>query len=290
MSYSERQHDQARSAVPSLGMGDVCRLGQAMKMRVFTDEERARTIAYYTETSAENFSLAVLSNELGRTRQFICRKAKELGLTNASRPNSAEHRSKSKTDWTKHQHPRGATGLKHTDDAKARMAAASRLAWVTAKTFGVGLMSEDHQQRRSDAMSAMRASQPAQNTYSRAKGGRRPDIGDMYFRSAWEANYARYLKWLQARGDIDRWEYEPETFWFLSIKRGVRSYKPDFRVWEKGGSYLVEIKGWMDPKSKTKLKRMKKYYPHERVDVVGPKQYADLKAKLSRIIPSWEAA
>ena len=61
------------------------------------------------------------------------------------------------------------------------------------------------------------------------------------------------------QGEILKWEYEPETFWFEKIKRGVRTYTPDFKVTEKDGSIIFhEVKGYMDARSKTKLKRMKK--------------------------------
>ena len=65
------------------------------------------------------------------------------------------------------------------------------------------------------------------------------------------------------------WEHEPSTFWFENIKRGVRSYLPDFRVWNVDGThYWVEVKGYMDSKSKTKIKRFKKYYPNEPIYIV----------------------
>lgn len=122
-----------------------------------------------------------------------------------------------------------------------------------------------------------------------SKAGYREDLGNIYFRSAWEANYARYLNWLIEKGQINRWEYESDTFWFDKIKRGVRSYKPDFKVWDRPESdpYYVEVKGWMDAKSKTKLKRMTKYHPDVRVDLFGAKEYRALK-KWSNLIPGWE--
>ena len=121
------------------------------------------------------------------------------------------------------------------------------------------------------------------------KAGKRADLGDKRYRSAWEANYARYLNWLKATGNIHHWEFEPDTFWFMQIKRGVRSYLPDFKVWESPTAtpYYVEVKGWWDPKSLTKLKRMKKYYPDIRVDIVSRKEYNAIK-RWSRLIPNWE--
>lgn len=135
-----------------------------------------------------------------------------------------------------------------------------------------------------------------------AKGvmaGHRPDIRDckdkqnpkgLYLRSQWEANYARYLMWLMDRGDIARWEFEPDTFWFEEIRRGTRSYLPDFKIWKTLDSepYYVEVKGRWDAKSLTKMKRMAKYYPAIRIEVVDGPVYRKLKEGLSSVIPNWE--
>src|SRR5690348_13804250 len=100
------------------------------------------------------------------------------------------------------------------------------------------------------------------NAYSRAKRGRRADLEDRFFRSAWEANYARYLNFLKDSHEITDWEYEPETFIFHGVTRNPLSYLPDFKVIENDGSVVYhEIKGWMDSKSKSKLRRMAKFYP-----------------------------
>jgi hypothetical protein len=97
------------------------------------------------------------------------------------------------------------------------------------------------------------------------------EIGDkrIYLRSSWEVSYAQHLEALKTQGYIMDWRYEPKTFWFESIKRGVRSYKPDFQVIRPGGDhYWVEIKGHMDSKSLTKIKRFRKYYPDEELIVI----------------------
>lgn len=126
--------------------------------------------------------------------------------------------------------------------------------------------------------------------YANIRQGRRPDLGNQFFRSAWEANFARYLNFLIDNDDIAKWEYEPDTFWFEAIKRGVRSYKPDFKVWDSEDSkpYYYEVKGWMDAKSKTKLKRMAKYHPSIKIIVIGRKEYSSIQKNLSKIIPNWE--
>ena len=110
-----------------------------------------------------------------------------------------------------------------------------------------------------------------------------------YYRSKWEANFARYLQFLKNKGQIKSWQHEPETFWFEKIKRGCRSYLPDFKVVENSGKVVYyEIKGWMDAKSKTKLKRMAKYYPDINLVLIQKKQYQELNFKLSRLISGWE--
>ncbi len=123
----------------------------------------------------------------------------------------------------------------------------------------------------------------------RSRGGTRDDLG-FYVRSSWEANYARYLIWLEKTGNILRWAYEPKEFEFTKIKRGTRTYLPDFAIWEHDNEdpdYYVEVKGWMDAKSKTKLKRMAKYYPEIEVRIVGEKEYKAI-AKWKSLIPNWE--
>lgn len=119
--------------------------------------------------------------------------------------------------------------------------------------------------------------------------GKRDDLGGLYVRSKWEANYARYLNWLIEQGEIDRWEYEPETFWF-PIKRGVRHYTPDFKVWSNGEYEWHEVKGYMDKKSKTKLNRFRIYHPGEndRLRLVQKAEMKDIRDSVGMLIPEWE--
>lgn len=118
-------------------------------------------------------------------------------------------------------------------------------------------------------------------------GGIRPDLG-FYVRSRWEANWARYLTWLQEQGQILRWEYEPCEFEFVSIKRGNRFYKPDFRITNLDGSIEYhEIKGFMDATSATKLKRMGKYFPEVVVILVDKEAYRAVAREMKRL-PHWE--
>lgn len=111
---------------------------------------------------------------------------------------------------------------------------------------------------------------PTARIFSAAAGWRIIDGRKIYFRSRWEYVYAVYLQWQKDEKIITDWQYEPETFWFENIKRGVRSYKPDFAVYLPSAErYWVEVKGFMDARSKTKLARFKRYYPQEKLIVIG---------------------
>lgn len=131
--------------------------------------------------------------------------------------------------------------------------------------------------------------QNATSSAARGRGGKRADLGNSYFRSAWEANYARYLNWLIGLGEIQKWEYEVETFEFTTIKRGSRFYTPDFRVTTKSGSVEYhEVKGWMDKKSQTKLNRMAKHYPDKTIVLVDKDVYTGIAQSVKALIPEWE--
>ena len=98
-------------------------------------------------------------------------------------------------------------------------------------------------------------------------------VGDkdpIYFRSSWEYYYAIFLEKLKQEGKIVNWKHEPKCFWFEGIKRGVRSYLPDFCVLHLNGTEeWAEVKGYYDSKSQTKMKRMAKYYPQIKIRLVG---------------------
>lgn len=111
----------------------------------------------------------------------------------------------------------------------------------------------------------------------------------IYARSKWEANYAYYLQWQKEKGYIKDWEHEPATFWFEGIKRGTNNYKPDFRVLLSDGShYWVEVKGYMDAKSNTKINRFNRYYPDESLRVIDSKWFKKNNEKMRIVVKGWE--
>ena len=137
-------------------------------------------------------------------------------------------------------------------------------------------------------------------TTQRTKAYRRPDLGNRYVRSAWEANIARYLNWLiaQKQDGIVSWEYECDE-WEFPIKRGSRFYKCDFKVTMSDSVQYWEVKGHMDATSRTRLKRMKKYYPGIDIIVIAnwtPDErfpyrvisYRDIAQAMKPLIDGWE--
>ena len=105
-----------------------------------------------------------------------------------------------------------------------------------------------------------------------AKGGYREDL-DIYVRSRMEANILRYYKFIKVK-----YVYEPREFEFFKIKRGSRFYKPDIYLSEQ--DKLIEIKGFFTASDKTKIRRLKKYYPEEfdKLEFIIPDKYSRSKA------------
>ena len=142
---------------------------------------------------------------------------------------------------------------------------------------------------RSCAKISIHRNGPKNTGINRGKGGKRVDLDNKYFRSSWEANYARYLNFLINHKAIQKWEYEPDTFEFGNIKRGVRFYTPDFKVYNNDGTVTYhEVKGWMDNKSKTRMKRMNKYYPNIKVIILDKKWFRDNAKKIAPLVENWE--
>lgn len=284
--------------------GRITRLG--ISKRVFWTEEEEDTLryAYLNSDTCEDLDIKSLAALLGRSEDAISQKAGELGVSNirrkvkretkarkpkfATKEELSAYQSQLRKDWHKNNdHPRGMAGKRHSEETKAILAKKSA-------AFNASLTDE---QRAAYTDKALKSKLEKHGTIApnvrrgtwkagwRVIGGKR-----CYFRSRWEANYARYLEWLKQAGQIVEWAHEPETFWFDAIKRGVCSYKPDFRVWENDGtSNLHEVKGWMDSRSHTTLKRMAKYHQKEKIVLIRESQYNEIARKVSGLILDWEA-
>lgn len=238
---------------------------------------------YYTEEEIkllkenyDKYSMNDLSEMLGRNESNIFRKMKELGLkkthrekntinpkkkhiyTNEERKRLSEN---AKKTIQEKGHPKGFKGCHHTAEEKEKISTSSKNWWKQT------LNSMTNQS----------------NPYSRTKSGKREDLNNVFFRSSWEANIARYYNFIGVK-----WEFEPKTFIFHNITRGSVSYTPDFYLPEE--DKWVEVKGWMDGKSKTKLKRFKEQYPEEynKLQLITEKEYKEIKRKVSSYIKNWE--
>jgi len=227
--------------------------------------------------------------KIRRNRHQVSRIAKRLGLTNPSRSCSESVRDQQsrsrKKMWDIYPHPRGMLGKKHSLETLKIVAECSR------RSFARMTNEQKINRTRKLLMTRLQKygtlAKPRKNT-SWKSGWR--EIGGLkkYYRSKWEANYARYLEFLRLKGRVASWEHEPEVFWFDGIKKGVTNYTPDFRVTNINGSIEYhEVKGWMDPKSVTKIKRMKKYHPSVNLLVIDASIYKSI-AQWSRLIPGWE--
>jgi len=182
-------------------------------------------------------------------------------------------------------HPKGALGHKHSAETKAK---------ISKKIFEMNAqMTEEQKHQKVLKMMKTKEANGTMTTERQKttwKGGWR-NIGgiDKYYRSRWEANYGRFLEYLKQQELIKSWAHEPKTFWFEGVKRGTVSYLPDFWVEEMDGNdSFHEVKGWMDNKSKTKIKRMAKYYPNVKLIVISSKEYNDLEKKFGHLIDGWE--
>ena len=207
------------------------------KRRKWSDSDLAELRAAYSSAkNAEELDLPGLSTKLRRTMDAVICKAGRLGLTDPSRPVvpkrkdapkfssaedlRAEQSRLAKERIAKNGHPRGMAGKKHAPETKKLLSEKATGRWA------VMTRAERDQHALSILKGHVAANGGVNPERSRGtwKAGWREIAGRrIYFRSRWEANYARYLQWLKDRGEIVDWEYEPETFWFEKIKRGVRS-------------------------------------------------------------------
>lgn len=245
-------------------------------------------------------NLELLSKAIGRSWQAVADKAWDLGITSGrgehkrreetlerssvsqlKRCESEEElqrRSKVQKEWiARDGHPRGMLGKKHTQEAKDLISAKNTGCYVPGERILRRLKTREARGIRPPQRGSWKAGW-------REIGGKR-----IFARSAWEANYARYLQFLTIANEIQGWEHEPKTFWFEGIKRGCCSYLPDFSVTLKNGIVEYrEVKGWMDPASKTKIRRFRKYFPTLNLMVIDRVWFKSNARQLSGLIHGWE--
>jgi hypothetical protein len=260
-------------------------------------------VAYDSASLNRDINLDKLAEDLGRLKSNICRKAKELGFTDIRRksinPEECKRRRKytdeerakrtsirTKLYFSTNGHPKGMLGKNHSKETKDKISI-----WHTeyAKNLSADIRDEITLKQR--LTREKNGTQQNMNRANASWGAGWREIGGInkYYRSKWEANYARYLEWLKYKGQIKSWRHESKTFWFEGIKRGCLSYLPDFEVIENDGKIVYhEVKGWMDERSITKIKRMAIYHPNVKLIVIDSKCYKSLKKTMMPIIHDWE--
>lgn len=251
----------------SLGLGDKNRLSR--NPTSFTDEEKRVIRTAYREHQGQIGWLDDLAKQMGRRKHSICRCARRMGFTTNSR------------SWEGKVHPRGFGGKTHSAKVRKQQSARSKRLWGDpASKFNTSEFREKMSRSASKRM-VKRLKRKPESVYSATKKGWLEfERGKKryFFRSEWEMNYARYLDRQKKEKRICDWWYEADTFWFEKIKRGTRCYTPDFKIKGLDGEITYhEVKGWMDSKSKTKLKRMAKYHSETKIVLVDEKAYRKME-------------
>ena len=268
-------------------------LGITHKEKYYTEDE-----IWFLKENYDKMTYTDMAIILEKNKANVCRKCKELGLKKTKNNKSLlvevkekykfteEDRKKSKeTIKRKNElglHPKGYLGHKHSEETRKKLSQASKKGWdnMTEEKMIIRNAKQRQTRIKNGTLNPMTKQK---NPYSRAKGGKREDLNNIYFRSSWEANMARYYNFIGVK-----WEFEPKTFIFENITRGSVSYTPDFYLPEE--DKWIEVKGWMDGKSKTKLKRFAKQYPEEykKLQLITEKEYNEIKKKVAPFIKNWE--
>lgn len=305
-SWSKEEEEWLIENYPKIGKM-AC--AKALGLREGAIRARASKLGLRLDRSGDffkDFQKRAASSKVGKKRPDQSILMKELfrtGKLNSDHLRTEEGRARNskrtKEYIKKNGHPRGFLGGKHGEGARIAMSIASKKTW--------GNITKEKLVKRKKAAFKTRLKNRktclSQNTYSRGLKGKREDLDNVFFRSKAEANFARYIKHCLCL----KYEYESHTFWFEGIRSGCTSYTPDFYIPEK--DFFFELKGWLDSKSKTKLKRFKKYFPEQFGKMILVKQsltsnakkelleigfkenaiidYKDIMAKASSI-PGWE--
>ena len=108
--------------------------------------------------------------------------------------------------------------------------------------------------------------------------GFRIDLNNLY-RSKWEANFARILKYLEVP-----FEYEANSF-LLDYDSYRRNYYPDFFL---PNNKIIEIKGFWNTDSRQKVKAFVETHPEYELMILDGDMYTTLEKIYAHKIPNWE--
>ncbi len=233
----------------------------------------------YSVGRDEPVNLKGLVGIIGKSKSSISRKARELGLTSRSRIRTAQEREimgEMRKEWLKHHpHPRGAYKGGKAIRICPRCGIFFEVFPSSPQIYCGRICATNHIQSNSH------------QGYS--KTGTRDDLSGQYFRSSWEANYARYLNYLiRTTDEVISWQFEPEIFEFKNIKSGPRFYTPDFKVYFEDGHFEYhEVKGWDYPNGQQARKQFAKYYPKLKLVLRDKAFFLSIKEQ-NLLIENWE--
>ena len=115
----------------------LIRLGVQHKMNYFTDDEVFFLREHYNNYLLEG-KLQELADKMGRTKQFICRQAKDLGFTDLKRSKKllANYTPSIKPGhWKNGNHPKGMLGKKHTPETLAILSIKNKNSFLSHHHF-----------------------------------------------------------------------------------------------------------------------------------------------------------
>jgi hypothetical protein len=177
---------------------------------------------------------------------------------------------------TKEKMSKSHTGMKQTQNTKNKKSKSLKKFYETHESKHVG---HKHTAETIKKMRVARENAMRENRHF--KGYFRNDL-NKYFRSKLEANYARFMKWM----DI-KYEYETEKCVF-KLKNG-ETYICDFYLPEI--EQYIETKGydWKN-KSKNKYENFKLEYPQIKWNILyqNNDEWKRITKDYSNLIPNWE--
>jgi len=238
-----------------------------LKNRSKSLKGKKRTEEWKRKISESNKASWKQNPKQGRTGRALSKKSKKA-LSEKLQGHSVSNETRRKIGiaglgrepWNK--------GLTKDDDSRLKSVSKKVRAWNQ-----VAMTAEKRQQISQTLKQKYAAGMPIPNS----KIGMRKDLG-MSFRSTWEANFARILKF-QSKKII----YEQDRFTLLSEDGTIECvYTPDFRI---SDSEYIEIKGHADSfidwtcdcsrckRDKNKHKLMDEQYPNISIHIVGKKEY-----------------
>ncbi len=234
---------------------------------------------YETGFKKGDGSLQKLADAIGMEKANLCRLARKMGLTSASRKMTKELSDsisqRVNAHIKKNGHPRGALGMKHSDEAKRTIARLNKERFAAMSPL----------ERVEHARKAMltKIERYGKTSIPQARGNWKSEwieVGGKRFfsRSSWESIYARFLESMKTSGEILEWQYEPRVFIFDGELDTPKNYLPDFSINLKNGEVEYhEVKGWMCPRSIKSIERMEKHHPEITLKIIGAKWFRDHK-------------